>query len=234
MGEIMKLLAIVFGIIFLAAFLANVEGANQAVTVVGEGTVTVAADAATISVSVQSQNDNMTQAQDEVQEKMNSVLDVLKSTGVKDEEILSGQSNSISAFHSQSNVCRTINNTTVCMNSTDQISSLERSAVIRLKTSDQSRIDRVVDAAKSAGAKAYLAGYGLSDTKEAVADARQKAVANAKENAEGMADAAGARLGEVLEISDYAYPYIEAADGAEETGMVRVTSYVVVTYEILT
>ena len=71
-----------------------------------------------------------------------------------------------------------------------------------MKTTDKSRIDSVVNAAKSAGADAYVAGYGLSDNSKAVAEARQKAVANAKENAQGMASAAGARLGKVLDISE--------------------------------
>ncbi|VVB71303.1 Uncharacterised protein [uncultured archaeon] len=232
----MKRLAIIFGIILFAALMANVECANPFVTVVGEGTVTVPADSITISVSVKSRDNNMTQAQDEVQKNMDKVVDALKSAGIKDEEILPGQSSGISSFHSSSKVCRTINNTTLCEINTEQISSLEKSAIVRLNTNDLSRIDRVVNVAESAGAKAYVAGYSLSDAKVAVADARQKAVANAKDNAKGMAEAAGVRLGKVVGISDYAYPDIGPADsysGFGKEGMVQVTSYVVVTYEIV-
>jgi len=87
-----------------------------------------------------------------------------------------------------------------------------------------------LNAARSAGATAEVSGYSLNDANESVADARKKAVENAKDNAQGMASAAGARLGKVLDISEYAYPNISAAD---QPGMVDVTSYVVVTYEIL-
>ncbi|MDD1748809.1 MAG: SIMPL domain-containing protein [Methanothrix sp.] len=111
-----------------------------------------------------------------------------------------------------------------------QASSLERSTVIRLRSMDESRINRVLDAAHAAGAKAYVAGYGLSDTSKAASEARQRAVANARENAAGMAGAAGVRLGKVLEISDYGYPV--ALTDTAQSGMVDVTSYVIVTYEL--
>jgi uncharacterized protein YggE len=95
---------------------------------------------------------------------------------------------------------------------------------------DENRINAALNAARSAGAMAEVSGYSLNDANQSVADARKKAVENAKENAQGMASAAGARLGKVLDISEYAYPNISAAD---QPGMVDVTSYVVVTYEIL-
>jgi len=195
--------------------------------------VTVPADTATISVSVESINDNTTMAQSEVQEKMNNAIDALKSAGVKDEEILPGQSSGIESFQFSGKVCRPVNNTTVCENRTEQASSLHRSTVIRLKTTEESKINNVLNAAKSAGADAYVAGYGLDDTKKAVTEARQKAVANARENAEGIAKAVGARLGKVLDISDYAYPVIFGDPSLGQKGMVDVTSYVVVTYEIV-
>ena len=140
--------------------------------------------------------------------KMNNAIDALKSAGVKDEEILPGQSSGVTSIQSRSKVCRSVNNTTVCENITNQASSLERSTVVRLKTTEEAKINSVLNAAKSAGANAYVAGYGLDDTNKAMTEARQKAVANAKENAEGIAISAGVSLGKVLEISEYAYPVI--------------------------
>jgi uncharacterized protein YggE len=122
-----------------------------------------------------------------------------------------------------------VNNTTVCENSTQRLSTLEKTTIIRLKTSDESRINSVVNAAKSAGASAGVEGYGLSDDGAAAAQARQKAVENAKENAIGMAAAAGGRLGDLMDISDYSLPIVSSSD---QPGMVDVTSYVMVTYEI--
>jgi uncharacterized protein YggE len=229
----MKWLVIMFGIMITASLPALAVGTNPTLTIVGEGTVTVPADTATVSISVESNVNNMTQAQAAVQEKMGGVIDALKAAGVKDEEIMQGQSSGVSSFQSTSKVCKRVNNSTVCENNTAQASSLERSLIVRLKSTDQSRIDRVLEAARSAGAQADVAGYGLSDAGKAAAEARQKAVANAKENAAGMAAAEGLSLGKVLDISDYGYPLAlnDYYGSSAQLGMVDVTSYVIVTYE---
>jgi uncharacterized protein YggE len=233
LGDYMKWLVIIFGIMITALLPAMAVGMNSTLTIVGEGTVTVPADTATISVSVESSIGNMTEAQAAVQEKMGKVIDALKAAGVKDEEILPGQSSGVSSFQSTSKVCKRVNNSTVCENNTEQASSLERSTVIRLKSTDEIRINRVLDAARSAGAQANVAGYGLSDASKAASEARQKAVANAKENAAEMAAAEGVRLGKVLDISDYGYPVAlnDYYGGSAQPGTVEVTSYVIVTYE---
>lgn len=206
---------------------------NPTLTIVGEGTVTVPADTATISVSVESSIENMTAAQMAAQEKMGQVINALKAAGVKDEEILPGQSSGLSSYQSTSRVCKRVNNSTVCENNTDQASSLERSTVIRLNSTDEVQINRVLDAARSAGAQAYLAGYGLTNATAAASEARRKAVANAKENAAAMAAAEGLHLGKVLDISDYGYPaaFTDYSGSSTQPGMVDVTSYVIVTYE---
>jgi uncharacterized protein YggE len=229
----MKWLVILFGIMIAAILPAMAVGMNPTLTVVGEGTVTVPADTATISVSVESGNENMTDAQAVVQGKMSQVIDALKRAGVKDEEILPGQSSGVSSFQSTSKVCKRVNNSTVCENSTQQVSSLERSTVIRLRSTDESKINRVLDAARSAGAQAYVAGYGLNDASKAASEARQKAMANAKENAAEMAAAEGVRLGAVQDISDYGYPVAlnDYYGSSAQPGTVDVTSYVIVTYE---
>jgi uncharacterized protein len=229
----MKWLVIVFGIMIAATLPVMAAGGNPTLTVVGEGTVSVPADIAIISASVQSGNENMTKASAAVQEKMAQVTNALKAAGVKDDEIMPGQSSGVTSYQSTSRVCKRVNNSTVCENGTTSLSSLERSIVIRLKSTDETRINHVLEAARSAGAQAQVAGYELSDSSKAATQARQKAVANAKENAAAMAAAEGMRLGAMLDISDYGYPMALTGDygGSAQLGMVDVTSYVVVTYE---
>ncbi len=231
----MKWLVIIFGIMITVLHPAMAVGMNPTLTVMGEGTVSVPADIATISVSVLSGNENMTKASASVQEKMAQVIDALKAAGVKDDEIMPGQASGVTSYQSTSKVCKRVNNSTVCDNDTTSLSSLKRSTIIRLKSTDETRINHVLDAARSAGAQADVAGYGLSDFgKAAAAQARQKAVANAKENAAAMAAAEGLRLGAALDISDYGYPMAlnDYYSGSAQLGMVDVTSYVVVTYEM--
>ena len=229
----MKWLVLIFGIMITALHPAMAMGTNPTLTIVGEGTVTVPADTTTFSVSVESNINNMTAAQAAVQEKMERVIDALKAAGVKDEEILPGRSSGVTSFQSNSKVCKSVNNSTVCENNTVQASSLERSLIVRLQSTDSSRINQVLEAARSTGAQADVAGYGLSDAGKAAAEARQRAVANAKENAAEMAAREGVRLGKVLDISDYGYPldHNDYFSSSTKQGMVEVTSYVIVTYE---
>ncbi len=233
-GDYMKWLVITLCIMISAALFVVAQGASHTLTIEGEGTVTVPADAATISVSVESRNENMTQARSEVQMKMDQILDALKKAGVKDEEIVPGQSSGITNFQSSSKVCKKVNNVTVCENNTQSASSLERSTVIQLKTADESEINSVMDAARSAGADAYVAGYSLSDPSKAMAEARQKALANAKENAASVASEAGGNLGKVLDIFTYPNLGMEYTySNLGQRSMIDVTSRVIVTYEFI-
>lgn len=216
-------------ILAVLTVLSSAAGANPTLTVMGEGTVSVPADMVTILVSVESRGENITSAERDVQERMERVLDALRAAGVKDDEILSGMGSSVTSFSSTGRVCRRENNTTLCENTTYGTTALERSALIRLKTTDRSRIEEVLRRAEEAGGSASVEGYGLTDAGDAAARARQRAVENARQNAEGMADAAGASLGKVLDIYEYGYPI---TSGSEETGAVDVTSYVMVTYEL--
>ena len=80
----MKWLVVMFCIMISAGLAAIVQGAGYTISMAGEGTTTVPADAALISVSVESNNENVTQAQDEVQTEMDQLMDVLKRAGVKE------------------------------------------------------------------------------------------------------------------------------------------------------
>jgi len=226
-----KRLAIWLGIMILAALSSFAAGqGNPTLTVMGEGTLTAPADTVTIIATVESDNENLTLAEESAQEMQNKTIEALKEAGLKQSEITPSQGSGISSFSSSSRVCRTVNNNTTCDYQSVDSKKVSKSLLIRLETLDENSINAALNAARSAGAMAEVSGYSLNDANQSVAEARKKAVENAKENAQGMASAAGARLGKVLDISEYAYPNISAAD---QPGMVDVTSYVVVTYEIL-
>ena len=227
----MKRLAIWLGIMILAALSSFAAGqGNPTLTVMGEGTLTAPADTVTIIATVESDNENLTLAEESAQEMQNKTIEALKEAGLKQSEITPSQGSGISSFSSSSRVCRTVNNNTTCDYQSVDSKKVSKSLLIRLETLDENSINAALNAARSAGAMAEVSGYSLNDANQSVAEARKKAVENAKENAQGMASAAGAHLGKVLDISEYAYPNISAAD---QPGMVDVTSYVVVTYEIL-
>lgn len=230
----MKWSVIALAIMIAVCILMPAAGMNPTLSAMGEGVVSAPADRATILVSVGSGTGNMSQDETAVVEKMAEVIQALKAAGIKDEEIMPSQSSGVSSFSSTSRVCQRINNSTVCDNSSLQASALERSAIIKLNGTDETRINEVLDAAQRAGAEAYVAGYSLSDSEAAKSRAREKAVANARENAAAMASAEGLRIGKVLDIADYGIPeaMYEGPFGSAENSMVEVTSYVMVTYEL--
>ncbi len=211
------------------------EDDNPTLSVVGEGTVTVPADTVTISVTVESHNENSTLAEAENQERLDRTKEALMAVGVKPEEIMSGRSSGLMSFQSSSRVCRTVNNTTICDVGSSNVTTLSNSLTLRLKAADKAMINQVLDAAKSSGASPAVIGYSLSDASSAVADARRQAVEDARSSAQGMAGAAGMRLGDVVEINEYAYPgiaMVQPFEPSSRPGMVDVTTYVMVTYEI--
>jgi hypothetical protein len=129
----------------------------------------------------------------------------LIAAGVKKEEMIPDRSKGYMTYHKM--ICDTVNNTTSCRNivtyaATEQI-------IIKLKSSDENRTQKAIDAARSAGADAAIVGYALSDSDKAVDEARKKALENAKAKAEGYASAYGLSLGKAMEIEEPAYPDIE-------------------------
>jgi uncharacterized protein len=234
----MKRLAILLGLALLTVLVVSAAGqGTQGIRVFGEGTATVPADTVIISVGVQSNNTNASQAAAENALLLNKTIDALTRAGVQKDEIMPSQSSGISSSHFESNICRQVNNTTVCENTSKALSLLTSSILVRLKTTDQGEVNSVLEAAKSQGAVASIMGYSISDKSQAVADARKKAIENARSNAEDMASAAGVKLGKAIDIKDYGSPDMSFNEpfGSPATalGTVSVTSYVAVTYEIL-
>lgn len=221
--------------IMLAGCLAiQAAGMDLILPVEGVGTVSVPADTTTIIISASSGSGNMSQDQETVRQTMDKAIEVLKAAGIKDDEITRDDSAALSSASSRREICQTINNKTVCDNSSIQATALTLSAMVKLNSTEKARIDQLLDAAESAGAEAYVAGYGLFNSTAAQSRARDKAVANARADAEQMAAAEGLRLGQILNISDYEYPEDFYGGVLEPSGnkMVDVTSYVIVTYDL--
>ncbi|MDD1752542.1 MAG: SIMPL domain-containing protein [Methanotrichaceae archaeon] len=232
----MKRIILLLAVITLTAFSVFAEEMGYpTLTVVGEGTVIVPADLVYINVGVKSSLLNATSATAEIDQKLNQTIEALIAAGVDSKTILAEGTNSIPSGQSYSKICETVNNISTCETS--------KSVTIRLQTTDQNEIDKVLNAAKNSNASAMIAAYGLSDPSKAMSamsDAKEKAVENARDDAQGMASAAGAKLGKVIEISDvpeYAYlgsmskPF--GLESSQPPGTVDVTSHVIVTYEII-
>ncbi len=226
----MKRLAVLLGILVIATLApCFAQSGNPTLQVVGEGKVTVPADMVTIAAVAESGNENATIAEAGAREILNGTKEALLKAGVDSKDMASSQGSGMSSFESSSKVCRTVNNNTTCETESQSAKKVSRTLLVRLKTADESRINSVLNAARSAGASAEILEYGLSDSSSAVAAAHKAAISDAKKNAEDIATAAGGRLGKIVDISEYSSPYIGSSD---QPGKVDVTSIVLATYEI--
>jgi uncharacterized protein YggE len=226
----MKRLVALFGIMTLTVlFICAAAQENPTVTEAVVGTVSVPADTTIITVSAEGNNQNTTLAAAQAQDKLNAAEDALIAAGVQKEEILSGQASGTSSFQYSSRVCRSVNNTTICDVTNNAANKVTRSFSVQVKTTDQSRINGIIDTAKSAGASASVTGYSLSDYSSAAADARKKAIDDAKSRAQEDAASIGYSLGKPIDVS-VSPPYISPSD---RSGFVDVNSYVIATYEVV-
>lgn len=211
-------------------------GNTTTVIVEGEGRVSVPPDIVTIAVGVYSSNANTTAAAAQTQARRDKVIYALQADGVSKADFL-GRSSGVSTIGG--GFVQLCNNTTCVSKNFTSTNMVQDQILIRLNTTDASAVRRIHDVAIAAGAnETTVTGYGLRDTKAAMDMARQKAVDNAKSNAEMLASAAGVRVGKVLNVHEYPGGYMDQgwmspAIGPSMPGQIDVTSDVVVTYEII-
>lgn len=244
------------GLVVLALCVATVSAQDSSLRVIGIGTVQVPADTVLIAVSAENYSDNITVAEATASELLNSTVKSLTAAGVTKEEIMPDRSKGQMTYNNL--ICNTVNNNTTCKNVVTRAASEQM--IIKLKTSDDNETRRVIDAAESAGARAIVLGYALSDSSNAVDQARKKALDDAKAKAEDYARSLGLTLGNSIEIEEPTYPDIEIGPtygwnmpwrmnhmfsrgffpGIAHTfgdeylpeGMAEVTAYVSVTYKV--
>lgn len=249
---------ILVGLLFLFVALCTTAAMaeNSSLRVIGAGTVEIPADTVIISVSARSMDDNATIAAEKNSEMLNKTKGALIAAGVEESEIMPGRSKGYMEYHTV--VCNTVNNTTTCK---DVVTSqVTERMIVRLNTNDENEIEKVVEAAKSAGARVIILGYALNDSDKAVNEARKKALEDAKSRAEDYAAAYGFELGKSIEIEEVGYPNIEIGPSYNwdmpmrmhhgfwrnpfsmmdgffgenyiPAGMAEVTAYTSVTYEV--
>lgn len=240
----------------LALSVATASAQDSSLRVIGAGTVQVPTDTTIIAVDVLNSSDNLSLAEAATSNMLNQTEEALLAAGVTKDEIMPDRSKGRITSHKV--VCNTVNNTSSCKDIL--FNAATEQMVIKLKTSDVNQTQKVIDAAESAGAKATVLGYELSDPKSAVDQARKKALENAKAKAEYYASSYGLTLGKSMQIEEPTYPDIEIGpsfwggrswrmdrmmwmdpfsglnrfwkDDYIPEGMAEVTAYVSVIYEV--
>jgi uncharacterized protein len=186
-----------------------VTGSDRSITVVGIGKVTGKPDIAHVTVGIETQASSLQKAVDDNKAKMNSLLDTLKQLGLADKDIRTSNYSIYTERMGTPTPGAELNTDQMIYHVTNQVDVTVR---------DVSQIGEVLDKAVAAGANnIYGVSFSVEDTAKLEADARTKAVTDAKARAEELAQLNGVQLGEVLTVSEViggsAYPMDYGAKG---------------------
>ena len=199
----MKALVILLSLLALT-LLGAAEDATT-LTVVGEGRALVSADVVYVSISATSQDENLTLASSNSSEILNRTIEELIDVGVNEDDFQAGRGRSVSSIQTFSRVC---NNSSCVMVADKSAIFVKEQVKIKFDAEDQALINKSFEVAETNGAEADISGYALEDTSAAFAEARERAVQDAEDDAEDLAAAAGMKLGKRLEITERSSPSV--------------------------
>jgi uncharacterized protein YggE len=163
--------------------------ADQTVTVTGNGEVLVPADTAVVSVGVSIRKPDALQAQSAANELIAAIRGALTGAGFNEEDISTGYV-SLWGVYDYNGV-------------TENITAYNASSSLAVKVTDMTRVGEVIDLAFGAGANT-LDGvqFSVSDDAAAKEEAMRMAVADAKDKAAILADAADIGELEIKAVQD--------------------------------
>ncbi len=224
-----------------APAVAQNSGSTQAqphtISVTGSGVAYGKPDIATAQIGVQSRSTDPAQAVDDATAKMNAIMAALKDLGI-DEKDIQTTNFSVSAQQDVNPETGQLKDTfTYVVDNT-----------VTVTVRDLSKVGDVLGKAVGAGANSiYGVNFTVSDQAALEAEARDRAMADAKTRAEQLAKAAGVTLDAPMNISEYssgpipytadykAAPAVGLGGGAPvpvSTGQIQVNLQVSVTYLI--
>lgn len=175
------------------------QNINQ-ITVSGEGKVYAKPDVAMVSLGVTTTGQTTADVISESSEKMNAVIKAVKDSGVEDKDIQTTNYNLYPLY-----------NYTEAAGRVFQGYTLEQSVSVKIR--DFAKVGEILQ--KATGAGANMTGnlvFTIDDPEQYKAEARAKAIEQAKEKAQSLASASGIRLGKLVNVyENYYYPMYESS-----------------------
>jgi uncharacterized protein YggE len=188
----------------LASASAAGDSPTRSITVVGRGEVKSKPDIATVNLGVEVTAPTVSEAMTEANARMKTILSAMKALGIADKDIQT--SNFSINFERQSPAAPVVSETTSGGKSaSDQTPAgfYRVNNMIQVTSRDLDNVGDVLDAAVEAGANnVWGVSFGLDDTDALEAQAREKAVADARARAESLAKLNGVTVGDVIAISE--------------------------------
>jgi uncharacterized protein len=221
--------------------------ATNTISVNGEGEVFAVPDTATFSVTVQEEAKQVKDAQDVATKKANDIIDYLKEAGVEEKDI---QTTDYSVYP-QYDYINAVCSGGYCPPGKQQLRGFQVSQTLTIKVRDTEKAGELLSGVGSRGA-ASVSGlsFTIDDQDALEAEARDKAITQAQEKAEELAESLGVKVVRVVGFTESdAQPYYAYGRGAGmdmavaqeaklssapslPTGENKIISNVSVTYEI--
>lgn len=169
---------------------------SRHITVVGVGEVNLKPDIARINVGAEASASTVSEAKQEVDDRLAAILNVLQEMGIAERDI---QTSQYSIYYEREPVYPMAAEEGV----KEATGAYRVTSMLNVTIRDLDRVDEVLDAVVEAGAnQMYGVTFTVSDEQEWEKEAREKAMADAKARAEELAGLAGVELGEVLTVSE--------------------------------
>ncbi|MFH1632090.1 MAG: SIMPL domain-containing protein [bacterium] len=237
-GLLMTLLVILVGSqaynsLRVGALLGDPDPTERTISVDGESSMAVSPDIATITLGVESEAETVSEAQTKNTETTNAILSAVKALGISDNDV---QTSYYNVYENEE-----WDPATGDWESMGWIVSQSIEVTVR----DTSMVGSILTVGGDNGATSiYGPDFRVDDTGDYLQEARAEAIADARKNAEAIADALGLHLGEVVDYyewissgDDYRYfSYGEGMGGAIEPaieqGTEEISMEVTVTYTL--
>ena len=163
--------------------------ADTALTVTGSGETLVTADTAVVSLGVSIRRPDALEAQGAANEVIARIRAALTGAGFDEEDISTGYINLYAVYDYSDDL--------------EKIAAYSASSSLAVKVTDMARVGEVIDLAFGAGANTLDGvSFSVSDDAAARAESLKAAVANAKEKAAVLAEAAGLGEPEIVSIQE--------------------------------
>lgn len=171
------------------------EPMERTIVVTGAGEATAAPDIAWLNLGVEAEGATASEALRKNTAQMEATLKLLRDAGVDKRDIQTSNLN-VGARYDYSRE-----------GAPPRIIGYQATNTVSVKLRNLEKAGGVIDKAVSAGANRLDSiSFGFADPKPVMNEARKDAIADARERAALYADAAGVRLGPVMQISDSAAP----------------------------
>ncbi len=225
---------------------------SNVISVNGTGEVLAVPDVASFSFSVIEEGKTVKEAQDKATKKINSIVDAVKALGVEEKDIKTTGYNSYPKYDYQQTVC-TMQYPNYCPPGKQILTGYEVTQSITVKVRDTEKAGDALTKVGELGA-GNISGldFVVDDLEKVRAEAREKAVNDAKAKAKILSKTLGVKLDTIVnfyENGDGAYPIMYRSEMSADTkvmnmagsasvapslptGENKIVSNVTITYEV--